>query len=666
MPSQMPTTERLDLLLVSMPFGPLRQPSLGLSLLKAAVPELRSRIRYFHLDYARRIGAHRYREVSGGRFPNEAMVGEWLFAAALWDGPQPATGAASTCLDAGAFLDEIGATARPALNDEERRHLLALRAGAERFVADCAAEIVAQRPRIVGFTSVFQQHVASLALARRLARELPQAAILFGGPNCEGVMGLETVRSFPFIDAVVSGEGDALFPALVERLLDGRTIDELPGVYTRANAAAQDPRHPAGTTRLPSLDLLPVPDYAEFFEQWKVLQGDGGDRLPEPPAGGPEPGSGAGLEAGSGAGAEPGPEAGLETPRLLFESSRGCWWGEKKHCTFCGLNGTSMAFRSKSAERALAELSELSGRHPGLSVLVVDNILDMRYFRDFVPGLAQAQLGVELFYEVKANLRKEQLRLLEAAGIREIQPGIESLSDQVLELMGKGVTALQNVQLLKWCRELGVWPSWNLIWGFPGESPAEYEAMARMVPWLHHLPPPGVACPIQIHRFSPNFERAEELGFRDLRPAAAYRHLYRLPAAAIANLAYYFDYDYREQPAPAGYTAQLAEQVAGWRQSFASSQLIARAQGEGDGRTLVLWDLRAAARRPLTRLTGTARRLYEACDSIRSVPWLRDHAAGEGGALSELEVEELAGPLLEAGLMLRDGERLLSLAVAAA
>ena len=46
-------------------------------------------------------------------------------------------------------------------------------------------------------------------------------------------------------------------------------------------------------------------------------------------------------------------------PTLLFETSRGCWWGAKSHCTFCGLNGETMAFRSKSPRRALDELEQL-------------------------------------------------------------------------------------------------------------------------------------------------------------------------------------------------------------------------------------------------------------------------------------------------------------------
>ena len=35
--------------------------------------------------------------------------------------------------------------------------------------------------------------------------------------------------------------------------------------------------------------------------------------------------------------------------------------------------------------------------------------------------------------------------------------------------MRKGVTALQNLRLLKWCAEIGITPAWNLLYGFPGE-----------------------------------------------------------------------------------------------------------------------------------------------------------------------------------------------------
>ena len=38
-------------------------------------------------------------------------------------------------------------------------------------------------------------------------------------------------------------------------------------------------------------------------------------------------------------------------PQIPLETSRGCWWGMKHHCIFCGLNGKQMAFQDKSPDR---------------------------------------------------------------------------------------------------------------------------------------------------------------------------------------------------------------------------------------------------------------------------------------------------------------------------
>jgi radical SAM superfamily enzyme YgiQ (UPF0313 family) len=42
-----------------------------------------------------------------------------------------------------------------------------------------------------------------------------------------------------------------------------------------------------------------------------------------------------------------------------METARGCWWGAKHHCTFCGLNQNDMAFRAKSPQCAMDELVHL-------------------------------------------------------------------------------------------------------------------------------------------------------------------------------------------------------------------------------------------------------------------------------------------------------------------
>lgn len=619
-----------DVVLVSMPFGPEMSPSLGLSLLKAGLEArgIPAEVLYFTLRFAERVGVGFYSRVAtdGSRSVRE-LLGEWIFRPALF-------GAAPR--DDARYVDEVltrrtpwGGRGRPLPRSLVTR-AFAARERVEPFLRDCLSAVLARRPRVVGFTSVFQQHVASLALARRLKTARPSTHVVFGGANCEGVMGAETLRRFPFVDSVVSGEGDVVFPELVGRVLAGRPLRGLQGVRSRETldeetAAASFP-NAASPARM---DDLPEPDFSDYFAQF------GRSRL-----------------------------AREWTPGLFLETSRGCWWGERSHCTFCGLNGASMRYRSKSAQRALDELTRIAGRHPGCDVQVVDNILDSGYFRTFLPALAKRGLGVPLFYETKSSLKKDEVRLLAEAGVTRIQPGIESLSDPVLRLMRKGVTALQNVQLLKWCAELGVKPYWNFLWGFPGEPPEEYPRMARVVELLTHLTPPEGLSGLRLDRFSPYFQEPARFGLTDIAPLDSYRHVYPLPDEALENLATYFGFSHADGRDPLGYAGPLLDAVGSWRRVFPRSALFSVDLGD----SLLVWDLRPARRRPVSLLDATRRGLLLACDAATSRRSLAEVASADssgaaGAAASEARLDEALGELVEDGLLLRDGERYLSLVV---
>lgn len=594
-----------------MPFGPIMSPAIGLSLLKARLTSagIPSRIRYFSIRFAEMTGERFYTLLAEARQPAlREMAGEWIFSEAFSNEHEESY--VEEILRRRGSWGDRSWTQRP-IAKRTIEAILRARRRAPQFLDACAAELAAARPRIVGFTSTFQQHAASLGLARRIKERLPEATILFGGANCESVMGAETVRSFPFVDAAVSGEGEMIFPSIVRRLLDGQPIDDLRGVVTRGNVArAFEQRSFPNAPAVANLDELPYPDYSDFCEQWAQSRF----------------------------------ERGWE-PTMFFETSRGCWWGEKSHCTFCGLNGTSMGYRSKSASRALDELSDMATRYRGWDIQVTDNILDLRYFNDFIPALAERKIGLGLFYETKANLRKDQLRLLRQANIRGIQPGIESLSDTILTMMRKGVSGLQNIQLLKWCKELGITTAWNVLWGFPGEPPEEYARMASVIPSLVHLPPPQSFNGIRMDRFSPNFFDAERLGFRDLTPLPAYRHIYDLPEEAIANLAYYFTFHYRQPQEPREYVVPFLRALRRWQRQHHDSDLFAVDTPDA----LLLWDLRSDARMPLTVLRDRDRELYRSCDAAAGI---RQLAATH--TMSESEIADRLDPLVEKGFMVGD------------
>ena len=247
--------------LVSMPFGPVFSPSIGLSLLRGALAEhqVAARVHYFTIPFAESIGQAFYSDIAEhGRPALEDLAGEWLFSRAVFE--------TSSAGDAARYVKE---QLEDYYSDALIARLLRARERVDSFLDTCLEAVLTDAPRIVGFTSMFQQHVASLALARRIKRASPSTFVVFGGANCEGVMGAQTVRSFPFVDAAVSGEADLMFPELVRRAIDGASLSGLPGVQIarehrprvrrgRVQQRSAGPRHgPPAAARLQRL-LRPV------------------------------------------------------------------------------------------------------------------------------------------------------------------------------------------------------------------------------------------------------------------------------------------------------------------------------------------------------------------------------------------------------------------------
>ena len=402
----------MDVVLVSMPFAEVQRPSIALGLLRASLPtpDIQSEIVYGNFGLAETIGMVAYQAMQST--PTDHLLGEWCFARRLFpDAPEKDDEYLNLVL-------EVRCHGFPAELEQRKDQMRWVRAHCAAYVDRLADDILRRRPRIVGCSSVFQQHCASLALLKRIRELSPDTVLLMGGANCEGEMGLETLRSFPWVDCIVSGEADAIFADLCKLLLEqGRDADPaaLPEgavsqrrLNTMLPIASQGGR-PAPRSLIRDMDSLPVPDYDHYFETLRrsTLQNQ-------------------------------------ILPGLLAESSRGCWWGEKAHCTFCGLNGHGMTYRSKSPERVLTDLSELERRYGLRSIQFVDNILDMSFFKTVLPRLAADGGQYSLFYETKANLKREHVELLARAGVRWIQPGIESLDDNLLALIAKGNSTLDE------------------------------------------------------------------------------------------------------------------------------------------------------------------------------------------------------------------------------
>lgn len=466
----------VDVCLVVPPFDQIKLPLLGPAILAAACRQRGLRVRTVFGSIMLAARAGYEPYKAVSRFYLDCILGERLFRPYAWP-PEV----------------EARLPPLPDLAEKAAAAHAALAPLIGPFVDDFVAEVLATRPRIVAITSTFEQIMAGSALAWRIKQAAPDICIVMGGANVAAPMGQALATVFPWIDHFFSGEADVAFPAFCEQLARN-------GVRPDERVIECGP--------LKTISDAPAPDFSDFMIALRAEQARGA--LP------------ADLPEG-----------------LPLESSRGCWWGMKHHCAFCGLNGDAMDFRIKPPERTVAEIREVVELWNPERISFTDNIMPLGYLQTVLPELATWERRPGLFYEVKANLKYEQLEVMSRAGMVQIQPGIESLSTNVLKRMRKGVSAMQNLALLRDCGSLGIYVLWNILYGFPGETVEDYAPLPDLFASIEHLRPPQYCVPIVIDRFSPHHRDPQAFGIDSYVPYPGFAALFP-PGAPVMDLAYHF------------------------------------------------------------------------------------------------------------------------------
>ncbi|HEX7153558.1 MAG TPA: RiPP maturation radical SAM C-methyltransferase [Thermoanaerobaculia bacterium] len=504
--------------LISLPWMAPALPSIQLATLASVLERegMESDVHELYVDYAARVGLNLYNYMSNmlGYFP------EWVFSRHYY-GPERGDDL-SAMLEA----DPLAETRWMNVADVLPK---ALEPVTRQFLDDLMDAVDWSRYDVLGCSLTISQLGASMAFARRIKQRYPEMKIVFGGSQCAGAMGKAILKICPYVDAVVHVEGELVFPELVQRLRSGASLAGLPGTSFRDEAGELQTGPIAGLYR-PEKERLPL-SYDSYFRRLMRL----------------------GL-------------MNKMSPWLPFEGSRGCWYGQKVQCTFCGLHEI-MEFRAWEAEPVLAELERMYERYQTGRFYMMDLILPREYTKTLLPEIARRGHDWMFFWEVKANMKREELEILANAGVRWVQPGIESLDQDLLKLMKKGVSPLQNILLLKWCQELSIFSGWNLIFGLPGETQEPYKRMAALIPKLHHLKPPSGGGSFQLHRFSPYFDHPEEYGIRWTGAHPMYRFAFAEPKEILDELVYLHEYE-RVDGSKAANTAAVEIALLEWRRAY--------------------------------------------------------------------------------------------------
>ncbi len=622
---------------MNMPYAPVRVPSIALGILQAVLEKDGFSVlsHYANIHFAAEIGVRDYSRL-WMILRSENAIAEWTFSHVAFPEHSPDPQEFINLLDErnSHFLD---------LPDPVDR-LLTVRNIASRFVDQLAEQILALKPRIVGCTSTFFQHVSSLALLRRISELDPTVVSLMGGANCEAIMGMTTHKVFDWVDYVVSGEAEDIVSDLCRKALHhGRGIpkDEIPyGAFGPAHREAgytcPDSADGAKCPRVVTKELnnQPPPNYDDYLRSFNSCTAVSSE-----------------IRVG-----------------LLVEGSRGCWWQKNDGCSFCGLNGSGRKFRRKTVKTILNEFATLSDRYGINRFEMVDNVLDPALIDSLAPELIKLGTPYDIFFEIRAGLRRSQFEKLRNAGIIWVQPGIESLHSGVLKLMNKGSEAWHNVQILKWCSQFGIRCSWILMYGLPGEQDAWYEEMADFLPALFHLQAPRSLTRVRYVRFSHYHSDPQRFGLK-LSPAKPFSLVYPISEKDLNNLVFYFDEEEQLRRQQAPFLSEFIMRPGFFRIKKIQQDWVKLEESEvapslylrqDNGKTIII-DNRPLASSGEHWLEGLKQDIYIKCDDAPKESDLMEQLMGAGHDLDE--VRSILHYFIENFLMLRLDGRYVSLAL---
>ena len=620
---------KYDVVLLSPPFLFPPPPSIALSLFRSRLSEagISSKVLYPGFYMSHLLG--HLLSVTLSHYPQIVGVTEFSFAH-MTDVDYPFS------VDdyvKGMFFEE-----HEKEREEVRQVALAEREAAEKCVERTAQIIVNTGAGVLAGSSIYSQQNATFAIFKRVKELNPSIKTIMGGTNVRDRAGMAVLRHYKSVDYVFFGEGDEVFDVVCRKLLDGDENDMPYGVIRRGENLTVPP------VRLTKdMNTVSYPDYSDYIEEWDREQNGyyGKSIIYKEP-----------LDENSGKG-----------DHIIYaEGSRGCWWGEKNCCTFCGLNGDKNVYRAKSPERLHEELKYLTRKFPGHLLQLTDNILSMDVLHRLLPELAKDEEKYRLVGEVKTNIREEDIRNLVRAGFSEVQPGIESLNDHMLKLLNKGNTAVNHVAFLKYAKTHGLSLYWNLLYAVPGETAQDYEELFELIPKLYHFKAPLGPWEILFQRFSKYEQDPEKYGL-ELAPFHVYKYYYGDNPDRTDNMYLYYELtggEFKEvKHRHENYYERLRKMVREWS-ALSGSDAFHGLTMTDYGDEIFIMDNRPCMTGPFHVLTGAAGRIYRlAWDPVTEEKLYAELSEEYGRE----EISEAVQMLLDNKLMIFLTGRYLALAV---
>ncbi len=603
--------------LISVPWPLYNRPSIQIGTLKAhltkQIPELKVDAHHFYLKVAEAVGYRRYQAIS-----ERTWLAETVYAALLY--PER--------------LERIKKIFHKKAKGKHRLQKIIFES-LTRQIQEVSEKFIQGVDwggyGLVGFSICLCQLTASLYFIKKIKERFPSLFIVVGGSMFTGGATRNIFNVFPEIDIVVNGEGEIPLSRLVSCLTDLEGKKRIPSIKGIVMPETAEKESQISFNQMKDLSNLIPPDYSDYFELLTSL----------------------------------GPEKNF-FPTLPMEISRGCWWQNKnegrksKGCAFCNLNLQWDGYRTKRPEQVVSEIDDLTTTYKTLSVAFTDNLLPLKTSRAIFKQIKTLKKDVRLFGEIRATTPLRDLCEMHAAGMQEVQIGIEALSTRLLKKLNKGTTAIQNIEIMKHCEMLGIQNSSNLIVHFPGSDEEDVAETLQNLEFTFSFRPLRM-----VHFWlglgSPVWQDPETFGIKAVFNHGNYDGIF--PPNVVESMqftiqAYRGDLGYQKklwQP--------VKKKLKAWERAYAKLHQGPKHENIlsfRDGRRFLIIRQRRFESEPLThRLEGTSRAIYLFCQKHRALKRIIDRFS----SIPSDRIEPFLKMMVDKKLMFRENDRYLSLAV---
>jgi len=330
-------------------------------------------------------------------------------------------------------------------------------------------------PKIVGISGTSLTRFESFRIANIAKRVSREIFTVYGGVHAT-FTAEDTLAHIADIDCIIHGEGEETFLELAGALRrKNKDLEDIKGISFR-----QDGRvvQTAPRERIADLDGIPYSRHLLEMEKYDVR-----------------------LDF-------------LNVPSATVITSRGCPY----NCNFC--SASAMFGRKctmRSAKNVVDEIRYCVDEFKAEGIKFFDSTLTFN--RKHILSIAEElkARGLRLPWECEIRVDtvdKPLLERMKSAGCYYVDIGIESASEKVLKAMNKKITIERAVEVLKWCRELGIKTKVFFTFGHAQETLRDsMETVRFMDRYYDYVSKFGLSTEIRIYPGTPLERYAREKGF---------------------------------------------------------------------------------------------------------------------------------------------------------